>query len=249
MSEEVTSVGEAILKLFLDAKRVSLKNVNVMQDAIGIHSLSKECAASWLQVENTGNVSRDSVVHSTISVLENVWHMRLGHAHIGSIRKLHSTGAVVGLHLSHPREKGAPCESCIAGKLTKRVAKLNPIRASSVGDVVHSDVCGPMACASVGGSKYCVTFIDEHSGYIHVVPIKLKSDVAAAFRKFHLWFERKFGCVVKCLHSDGGGEYLALNHYLQERGIEFESLLHTLPQIMELQKEPVEHLSKLCALR
>lgn len=99
---------------------------------------------------------------------------------------------------------------------------MNPFRSTSVGDMIHSDVCGPMSCPSLGSSKYFVTFIDEHSGHLYVVPIKFKGDVAGAFQKFHVWFERKFDCVAKRLHSDAGGEYIALTHYLRDKGIEFE---------------------------
>ena len=45
---------------------------------------------------------------------------------------------------------------------------------------------------SMGGSKYYVTFIDEYSRYIVVVPIKAKDEVLEVLKKFHPWFERKY---------------------------------------------------------
>lgn len=83
-----------------------------------------------------GKMSSNSVAHSKVSVPESLWHMRIGHAHIGSIRKLYSTGAATGLHLSELHNNSASCQSCISGKMTKRVAKMNPFRAASVGDAM-----------------------------------------------------------------------------------------------------------------
>lgn len=154
------------------------------------------------------------------SLPEDLWHERLAHANVESIRKLQHSGAVRGLHLQKDN-KGNACKDCIEGKLMRRMAKFNPTRSTAPGAVIHSDVCGPMSEQSLGGSKYFTTFIDEYSGFIYVVPIKQKSDVLGEFRKFLVWFERKFDCVIKRLHSDGGGEYVALKCFLVERGIEF----------------------------
>lgn len=153
-----------------------------------------------------------------------VWHARLGHAQLEIIRKLGTSRAVTGLqlHRKNARTKIASCESCIAGKLVKRLTRFNPVRATAVGEVIHSDVCGPISCPSLGGNLYFVTFIDEHSGYIRVEYIRRKSEVAGKFCLFHAWLERKFNCVLKRLRSDGGGEYQALSSYLSENGIEWK---------------------------
>lgn len=86
--------------------------------------------------------------------------------------------------------------------------------------MIHSDVCGPMSVSSLGGSKYFVTFIDEYSGYVNVVPICKKSDVHSNFKKYQVWLERRYDCVMKLLYCDGGGEYKALDSYLELQGIE-----------------------------
>lgn len=62
--------------------------------------------------------------------------------------------------------------------------------------------------------------MDEFSSYITVKPIARKSDMGGAFIRYHVWMERKFGCAIKCLDSDGGGDYKALEGYLNDKGIE-----------------------------
>ena len=77
-----------------------------------------------------------------------------------------------------------------------------------------------MTVNALGGSRYFVTFIDEYSGYVTVACIYEKSDVQLEFKRYHSWVERRYDCVVKVMHCDGGGEYQALNDYLQCQGIE-----------------------------
>ena len=45
-------------------------------------------------------------------------------------------------------------------------------------ELVHMDVCGPFQEASLGGSRYLATFVDDYSSMSVVCPVKAKSDVA-----------------------------------------------------------------------
>ena len=78
-----------------------------------------------------------------------------------------------------------------------------------IGDVVHTDVYSPMSCMSLGGSKYYIYFIDECSGFMKITPIKAKSEVAGEFRRYLSWFERKTDGIIKKLHRDNCGGYVA----------------------------------------
>ena len=48
--------------------------------------------------------------------------------------------------------------------------------------MVHSDVCGPMYVRSFSGVLNFVSFIEEYSGYIHIVPISWKIQVLEEFK-------------------------------------------------------------------
>ena len=148
------------------------------------------------------------------------WHARLGHANIDSIRKLAASGRVRGLDLDIPVRTRDYCSSCMRGKQSKSVLRMNFSRSKERGAVIHTDVCGPMSTPSFSNCRYFVSFIDEFSGYITIVPIHSKSEVKREFQRFHAWVERKFGCTVKRVHSDNGGEYFALKDYLIAQGIE-----------------------------
>lgn len=173
------------------------------------------------------------------------WHNRLGHAHIESIAKLQNTDAVVGRHIAHGSKDKAPCDSCIAGNFTRKLSRFNPMGAQNIGDCIHSDVCGPMSVNSLGGGRYFVTFIDEHSDYVSVRFIEKKSEVATVIKPFRVWFECCFDCTVKKLHSDRGGEYICLKRYLQDHGIEWTCSPPYSPNQMVFLNVPIVHWWKL----
>jgi len=96
--------------------------------------------------------------------------------------------------------------------------------------LIHSDVCGPMQTQSVGGNRYFVTFIDNFSRYTVVYFIKKKSEVFEKFKEFEASVTNHFGCKIKTLRSDGGGEYTSTDfeQYLKMNGIRHEvTVAHT----------------------
>ena len=56
------------------------------------------------------------------------------------------------------------CESCILGK-QKKVSFLKTGRTPKAEklELVHTDLWEPSLVASLGGSRYCITFIDDSS--------------------------------------------------------------------------------------
>ena len=87
---------------------------------------------------------------------------------------------------------------------------------------MHSDLCGPLPVPSFQNKWYIATFIDEKSRHAFAVPLQKKSDAKHAFHKYRIYFEKHFGKSIKCLVSDNGGEYIAMQEYLEEHGIRAE---------------------------
>uniref|UniRef100_A0AAV1UA25 Integrase catalytic domain-containing protein n=1 Tax=Peronospora matthiolae TaxID=2874970 RepID=A0AAV1UA25_9STRA len=100
------------------------------------------------------------------------------------------------------------CQGCALGKQT-RVSFMpkSPESAKKMLEVIHSGVCGPMQTASLGGSRYFVTFIDEYSHFSVVFLLKNKSKVASEFAEFVAFAETQTGNRFKLLRSNNGGEY------------------------------------------
>ena len=66
-------------------------------------------------------------------------------------------------------------------------------------ELVHSDLCGPMKTASLGGAKYFVTFIDDFSRKVWIYLLKDKSKTFEAFKEFKQEAENESGLKIKIL--------------------------------------------------
>ena len=94
-------------------------------------------------------------------------------------------------------------------------------RASVPLELVHSDICGPMRTATLAGSRYFVTFIDDCTRFTVVYPLKSKGEVFHYFKLYKAWAELQTSQRIRCLRSDGGGEYISkeFDIFLQTSGI------------------------------
>ena len=58
------------------------------------------------------------------------------------------------------------CEICLKGKMQRiPFPKQSERKTNAVMDIVHTDICGPMRNATLGGKRYLLTFIDDYSRY------------------------------------------------------------------------------------
>ena len=134
-----------------------------------------------------------------------------------------------------PGIRGNPlkhCTHCLAGKqhrLSFRHAYGS--RKSNVLELVHSDVCGPMKKKTIGGARYFVTFIDDHSRKVWAYTLRTKDQVADVFKQFHASVERETGKPLKCIRTDNGGEYMGSFHwYCRNHGIRHQRTTPKTPQ-------------------
>ncbi|RVW87889.1 Retrovirus-related Pol polyprotein from transposon TNT 1-94 [Vitis vinifera] len=99
-------------------------------------------------------------------------------------------------------------------------------------ELVHTDLWGPSPVASLGGSRYYITFIDDSSRKVWVYFLKNKSDVFVTFKKWKVMVETETGLKVKCLRSDNGGEYIdgGFSEYCAAQGIRMEKTIPGTPQ-------------------
>ena len=86
--------------------------------------------------------------------------------------------------------------------------------------------------ASLGGSRYYVTLIDDFSRKVWVYFLKNKSDVFETFKKWKAMVETESGLKLKCLRFDNGGEYIdgGFKEYCAVNGIRMEKTVPGTPQ-------------------
>ncbi|KAE8212219.1 hypothetical protein CF319_g9272, partial [Tilletia indica] len=132
-------------------------------------------------------------------------HVRLGHLAFSTIRKLVKSGhlpSVPGLMEDKPW-----CDSCEATKATRRPFNDSPLPATAPGEIIVTDVAGPLV-ACFGGYRYYATFIDEYSKCTKVDLLRSKAEVFHRLVEFVKVAERVFGNKVQVIRTDGGGEYV-----------------------------------------
>lgn len=162
---------------------------------------------------------------STVSENAWLWHKRLGHPSFASMKKL----------ICQIGNFEIPSESCKTCVLAKQVRSSYPVkgnRACDVLELIHTDVNGPLPVASLAGSKYFVTFIDDFSKKVFLYTLKLKSEVFDKFLEFKTLVEKQTGKTIKRLRSDNGGEYdnKKFENFSKENGIILERTIPYTPQ-------------------
>ena len=87
----------------------------------------------------------------------------MAHVNIRTIKQMETQQVVEGLVIQRDKEtKITVCEGCALGKKMHRLPfPVGRIRAKEVGQLIHSDVIGPMQEASLNGARYCVVFKDD----------------------------------------------------------------------------------------
>ena len=152
----------------------------------------------------------------------NLWHRRMAHVHTDGIRDMVRNGVIEGVNLDLKKNL-VRCEGCVYGKSTRApIPQQGGARANDVLDLVHTDVCGPFPVPSIGGSRYFVSFVDDHCRYAWIFPIKAKSDVYTTFKRWVTMVERSHSKTLKVLQSDNGGEYVSaqMKQLLEQRGVQ-----------------------------
>ena len=152
---------------------------------------------------------------------------------------------VIGLNVSGNLDIPTTlCSGCELGKFTRSPWKIGRNRANRIGELIHSDVWGPIATPSLGGARYYVTFKDDFSGYLTVYFMKKKSEVPAYLRLYAAMLLNETGNYILTLRSDNGrAEYINNENKGQskKKGVnymrtnnEFNTLLSLLSLVREM---------------
>jgi transposase InsO family protein len=166
-------------------------------------------AVSKEEARNAANIATSLGVESTAANTQplSLWHRRMAHLHHAMIKKMASTGMVTGLTLEDKNTEF--CIGCAYGKNHRAEFPWTDPRQRShlLGDLVHTDLCGPMQIPSLGGALYFALFKDDATGFRVVECIKSKPDTLAAFKRFLFQLKRETGQLLKVLRSDRNTEF------------------------------------------
>ena len=136
------------------------------------------------------------------------WHHRLSHVNCKTIQKMESSNAVDGMIITDNKIDPI-CEGCIFGKMCRRsfpCSSTDP-NTQEVGQLIVSDVGGPMQEKSLSGALYYLAIKDKASGLRKVYFLKHKSEVAGKFKIYVPSFQNDTGKLIKAFRTDNGGEF------------------------------------------
>lgn len=141
-------------------------------------------------------------------------HERMGHQNKRHIKELIEREYGISVKVDHDT-----CEGCMYGK-AHRLKFGRRERATTPGQLMHADVCGPIEIKSAQGYRYFVLFKDDFSRYRYVYFMKEKSEVATKLEQM-LNEIKTIGHTVKELLSDNGLEFNneAVKQILSKHGI------------------------------
>jgi hypothetical protein len=118
------------------------------------------------------------------------------------------------------------------GKYTKTTFPSSESRATSILDLIHSNVCGLMSFASLSGFLYYVIFIDDFSQKSWIFFVKTKGQVFNRFQEFKALAENQTGRKIRVLRTNNGGEYTSkeFNDFCAGEGMKRELTIPYNPQ-------------------
>ena len=155
-------------------------------------------------------------------VSRELLHRRLIHAGEDRIEKLLKENLADGIEVLEGSTYRKICEPCIQGKATKQS---HPKKSETIyenpGDLVVTDLKGPLKPMSREGFKYWATYTDAATRKRFIFGLRKKSEQVEKFKEVDARFQRLLGRGIRMVRDDKGGEYTSRNYlkYLREQGI------------------------------
>jgi transposase InsO family protein len=135
-----------------------------------------------------------------------LWHQRLGHANHQTLSSAATQGVIPGINFA-PMGHQQFCEPCALAKSHRAPQPRHHVpRPEQVGQLIYSDVFGPVNPESMSGKSYAVVFVDATSRMRFVYFMKRKSEVPTILKQFLIEIAALQIHPTR-LHSDNGGEY------------------------------------------
>ncbi|GMF28853.1 unnamed protein product [Phytophthora fragariaefolia] len=231
---DAVATGTVGLKL-MDRTTVTLSDVLYIPEIDGsLISVAK--LARRTSLRSSAN-SGGEVCRAATTPRKEPWaivHVRLGHIPYKRYEQLLSMADGVP-RIADDTSTDSVCAGCCIGKMRADDFPRHPanlVKSTSVLELVHTGVMGPMQTRSPGGCTFAVTFIDDCSRHVTVYFMKAKSEVLSKFKSFKEAMENDTGKTIKRLRSDNGGEYTdkAFKIYLDRSGIKHEKTVPYTPQ-------------------
>jgi len=127
-----------------------------------------------------------------------MWHARLAHVNLNSIKRVMSLNLIPKASIDFKQK----CETCIQAKQPRKGFTTCIERETNLLELVHGDLCYSNDVLTCGGKRYFIIFIDDFSKYCYVYLVNHKSEFFDKFKVYKIEIENKFERKIKILRSD-----------------------------------------------
>ena len=160
---------------------------------------------------------------------QHLWHRRMGHVCWKYVSKVPECAHGCKFKSC---SKFLDCRACKRAKVKKCSYPRSERVSTRCFELVHMDLTGPMATASLGGSHYALVLVDDHSRMSWLFPLKDKREAASVVKDWVIGIELQFSLKVKSFQSDRGGEFLGsdLRNFFRKKGIKHRLTCPDSPQ-------------------
>ena len=123
-------------------------------------------------------------------------------------------------------------EVCKLTKHDRSRFPIKPYQKSTPFVLIHSDVWGPSRVTNIFGTKWFVSFIDDHTHLCWLYLLKEKFEVEKSLKDFCGMVQIQFQAKIKGLKIDKGKKYFSkiLGEYRLQNGIIHQSTCFDMPQ-------------------
>ena len=235
--QEVLYVPELAQNL-LSVGQLMLKNYKLLFDNGECEIINKSNNSKVAKISMTSNrmfpltMSRNEELAMKSQSMDEsfLWHLRYGHLNYKGLKLLKQKNMVVGLPQINREDK--VCEGCIYGKMHRLPFPKTTWRAKAPLELVHADICGPTRTTSIGGKRYFLLFVDDHTRMMWVFFLEQKSEAFSKFLQFKAAVEKESGHEIKTLRTDRGGEFIykPFMEYCRTNGIKRQLTVRYTPQ-------------------
>ena len=125
------------------------------------------------EIVNNASISNSAYIVDSI----NLWHGRLGHVNIASIKMLRKMELI-------PMIKAYDFSNshvCVEAKHAKKPFKSIISRNNELLELIHSNLADFKNNVSKGGKRYYISFVDDFSRYTKVYLLKSKDEAESVF--------------------------------------------------------------------
>lgn len=147
--------------------------------------------------------------------LFNVWHLRLGHPNVNTLKLVLQSCNISFNNKSHDHFCSAYC----AGKAHRLHSPSSHTSYNFPLELVYCDIWGPSPQPSTQGFSYYISFVDAFSRFTWIYLLKSKAEALSIFKQFKTLVELQLGHPIKAVQSDWGGEFRPFSKFLTELGI------------------------------